>query len=532
MSVAMKNIIIKTIAAGVIALAAAVSCSDDFLQKDSLDSVSSGTFWVTPEDALNGLAACYDGLQSEYLYNGDPWGCNPISLDCMTDNGGHFNWSGWVCGYDITNGIHNSSSWMIMAYWAASYEVIKRCNALIDNIGKVNMDDALIRQYKAEAYVMRSLMYINLTMTYQDVPYIVHTQGMKDVNIAKTPRADIVEDVIKTLKECVGDLPVAAPALGRITRGAGLAVLGRIALYNQKWDDAIAAYVSILELGYSLYPDYSTLFTLAGQDSPEIIFSVRYEGPGLGEGSSFTGHWGTPNEALNGTVDMADAFYKLDGTPYTAQDACPVSGGSPDLRQANAARYVGRDPRLYATLFVPGMSWPTHPTDLYGGANPSLSTIYIYKYFGSCADNNTDCWDWGQDFYVIRYPEVLLSLAEAYVEKNVNLDIAANLVTLVRARVGMPSVAAVEGTGLSQAQLREIVRHERRVELAFEGLRLFDLYRWGLLKDAVDRINAEAATYGFRYEYRNYRGEQEYQWPVPQHDLDANDALKQNPLWE
>ena len=96
----------------------------------------------------------------------------------------------------------------------------------------------------------------------------------------------------------------------------------------------------------------------------------------------------------------------------------------------------------------------------------------------------------------------------------------------------MPSVESVEGGGLSQAALREVVRHERRVELAFEGLRLFDLYRWHLLQDAVERINAEASTYNFWYEYRNFRGEQEYEWPIPQTELDCNLQLEQNALWK
>lgn len=96
----------------------------------------------------------------------------------------------------------------------------------------------------------------------------------------------------------------------------------------------------------------------------------------------------------------------------------------------------------------------------------------------------------------------------------------------------MPKVEDVEGAACSQAQLREIVRHERRVELAFEGLRLFDLYRWGTLKEAVDKINAEAAYYNFWYEKRNYRGEQEYIWPIPQTEIDSNKKLEQNSLWK
>lgn len=510
-------------------------CSDDFLQKDSLTAVSSATFWQTETDALNGLAACYDGLQNGFLYNdgnGDKWyGCGPLNMDAMTDNGGHFNWSGWMPGYDICNGIHSSSSRLVSEYWKACYEVIKRCNTLISNIDRVEMDDTDIAVYKAEAVVIRSLMYTNLTMTYNDVPYLKEVQSLTNAESPKTSRADIVADVIADLKIAAAALPEQASARGRVTKGAALSVLGRIALYNKEWDEAIDAYTRVTELGYSLFPDYSTLFTEANEACNEIVWGIRYEGPALEEGSSIGGHWDTPLEALNATIDLADAYYCLDGTPETDKKVCEYyDDGSADLWTLNEARYENRDPRLRATLFIPGMAWG-EKNWYYGGAAASYSTLYVMKYFNSGLDWSTS-WDSGQDFYVIRYAEVLLSLAEAYIEKNENLDGAVPLINLVRERAGMPSVEEVEGTGLSQTVLREIVRHERRVELAFEGLRLFDLYRWELLEDAVNRINNEAATYNFWYEYRNYRSEQEYIWPIPQTEMDANSQLEQNSLWK
>lgn len=507
-------------------------CSDDFLQRDSLTAVSTSTFWQTETDALNGLAACYDGLQNHYVYGGGPWECGPLNMDCMTDNGGHFNWSGWMAGYDIANGIHNSSSWLVSDYWKAHYEVIKRCNTLIGNIERVDMDAATVALYKAEAVVIRSLMYTNLTMTYNDVPYLTEVQSLTNAEAPKTERTAIVASVMADLKSAAESLPVVASARGRITKGAALAALGRLALYNEYWEEAINAYKQLIQLGcYSLYPDYTTLFTEANEGCDEIIFGIRYEGPGLEEGSSIGGHWDTPLEAMNGTIDLADAFYHLDGKPTADKTVCGYNAdGSADLWTLNTARYENRDPRLRATLFIPGMSWNGKDV-YYGGAAASYSTIYVMKYFNPALNWSTS-WDDGQDFYVFRYAEVLLSLAEAYTEKGDNLSEAIRLVDEVRARAGMPSVESVEGSGLSQAALREVVRHERRVELAFEGLRLFDLYRWHLLQDAVERINAEASTYNFWYEYRNFRGEQEYEWPIPQTELDCNSQLEQNALWK
>lgn len=502
-------------------------CSDDFLQKNSLVAVSSDTFWQTETDALNGLVACYDGLQHTDLYNASPWENGIFYWDCMTDNGGHFNWSGWMEGYEITNGIHSANSWACGDLWRACYEGIKRCNTLIGNIERCGLDGATAKQYVAEATVIRSLMYLNLTMTFNDVPYITAIQSLTDAKAPKTSREEIVPQVMADLKSIVADLPTNAEK-GRITKGAALATLGRFALYNQKWSDAIDAYNQIINLGkYSLFPDYSQLFTETNEGCDEIILGVRYEGPGMSEGATFTAHWDTPIEAVNGTIDFADAFYKLDGTPCTDDK---IFNNGFDLWNINTDRYNDRDPRLYTTLFVPGHNTWHGKTDLYGGAAASYSTIYVNKYYNSY-QSSSDSWDSGQDFYVFRYAEVLLGLAEAYVESNQNLDKAIALVDQVRARVGMPKIEEVEKTA-TQEGLRDVVRHERRVELGFEGIRLFDLYRWNMLKDAVDRINAEGSKYGLWYEYRNYRGEQEKEWPIPQREIDCNSMLEQNPLWK
>ena len=106
------------------------------------------------------------------------------------------------------------------------------------------------------------------------------------------------------------------------------------------------------------------------------------------------------------------------------------------------------------------------------------------------------------------------------------------MVKQVRARAGMTRVEDVEGSGLSKASLTDIIRHERRVELAFEGLRLFDLYRWRILDKAVQAIENERNTYGLAYEKRIFNGERDYVWPIPLDELDSNKKLEQNALWK
>ena len=275
----------------------------------------------------------------------------------------------------------------------------------------------------------------------------------------------------------------------------------------------------------------------ANEQCNEIIMSVRYEGPGKEEGNAMAPHYDAPLEAMNGTIDLADAFYDITtGKPTT--DKKIVNGltteGKPDLWDPNTTRYNNRDPRLKVTLFTPWDGWNDKWPNAYGGSAPSNSTLYVLKYFNPSL-SSSGSFDSGQDFYIIRYAEVLLSLAEALVEKGgYSYDEVVGLVDEVRNRVKMHTVGEIESKNgqLDQAGLREVIRHERRVETAFEGLRLFDLYRWKELKNAVDRINKEAADNQLQYEYRNYRGEMEYVWPIPLHETDANPNLEQNELWK
>lgn len=510
------------------------SCSDSFLQRDALTESSSNTYWQTPNDAMMALAACYDALQNNQLYNADQFTLGPLYLECISDNGGHFNWNGWMEGYDVAMGIHNPSTWLFGDYWKACYEVINRCNLLTANVDRVNISDSEKRMFKAEAIVLRALIYANLTITFQDVPYLTEPLTLENPECAKTPKEKIVDAVLADLKEVAPDLPEKAD-LGRITRGAAYAILGRMALYHERWDEAITAYREVQKLDYSLHPSYSSLFTLAGQNSSEIIFSVRYEGPGLSEGTAFNAHWNTPLEAMNGTLNLADDYYLTDGTPVADRNYGEMDNEVLDVTRPNAAHFENRDPRLYTTLFVPGMYWNGKGGEgnWYGGAAASLSMVYVMKYFDPKDTGNS--WDSGQDFYVVRYAEVLLSLAEALVQKG-SYD-ESEVIALInqvrqRADVNMPTVETVEGTGLTKEKLLEVIKHERRVELAFEGLRLFDIYRWKELDKAVERVENERTSLGLSYEPRQYNGERDYVWPIPTGELDTNSLLEQHELWK
>jgi hypothetical protein len=535
MKILNKSLFLSALAGSIMLMS---SCSDSFLDRYSLTEQPLETFWQSSTDAQLALTACYDALQDKYLYNGSTSDLGPLYMDCISDNGGHFNWSGWVPGYDVAMGIHNPSSIIFSNYWKASYEVIKRCNFFLCNVDKVpNMDEKLKKSMIAEAITLRALIYTNLTITFQDVPYLTETLTMETSQQPKKSRNEIVDNVLKDLKSCVNDLPEPDKVeRGKVTRSACYAIMGRLAMYNNMWDEAISAYREVMKFGYQIDPSYSTLFTQEGETSKEIILAVRYEGPGLGEGAGFNGHYNTPSAALNGTINLADDYYiKATGKKTTDTNYGEIKDGRLLPDKPNPDHYLDRDPRLYLTLFVPGMKWNGKggPGKWYGGAAASLSTVYVMKYFNPKDTKNS--FDNGQDFYVIRYAEVLLSLAEALVQKGgYDENEVIGLINRIRQRqdVMMPKVEDVEGVGLSKDELLEIIKHERRVELAFEGLRLFDLYRWKELDKAVGRVENERISLGLAYEKRQFNGERDYVWPVPTGEVDTSKKLEQHPLWK
>lgn len=191
------------------------------------------------------------------------------------------------------------------------------------------------------------------------------------------------------------------------------------------------------------------------------------------------------------------------------------------------ARYENRDPRLKATLMLPGMEWNGKKVT---NNLPASSTACILKWY--TPENTANEYDGSLDYYIIRYSEVLLSMAEAKIEKGLPQEEVSKYINEVRARVGMPAIEKVEGTNLGKDELRAIVRHERRVELAFEDLRFADLYRWGEWENGIKRMQHDKEFYGFGVYDRTYRGPQDTVWPIPQGEIDTNKQLVQHDEWK
>ena len=462
--------------------------------------------------------------------------------ETATDNGDH-SWGDWLPYSGISKGSSSANDWYFDAYWSANYELIKRCNLLIANIDNMEIEGVKKGAFKAEAIALRALGYCNLTSVFRDVPYLDKPLTLQEAEAPKEEKSVIADKVLADLKENLPNLPAKGQAgKGRLTREAGYAIMGRMALFNQRWDEAIAAYDQVIGKaslfksgdGSDYTKNFRDLFTEKNEECDEVLLGVHFRGPGLGEGSTFSTCWGMPMNAIEASMNLCDDYYCTDGLPI---DKSPLFKGSlakgaHTSKNPDFARYENRDPRMKATLMLPGMKWDTDLYDHKEGGKflPGTSTTCILKWF--VPEDKVNEYDGSLDFYVVRYAEVLLSMAEAKIEKGLPQAECTKYINEVRARVGMPAVEKAEGNGLSQEQLRQVVRHERRVELAFEDLRMADLYRWGDWENSIKRMQHDKDFYGFGCYPRLYRGPQDNVWPIPQGEIDTNKKLELHAEWK
>ncbi|MBL7813386.1 MAG: RagB/SusD family nutrient uptake outer membrane protein [Saprospiraceae bacterium] len=516
----------KKIAVFLIMVLAISSCSKDFLNETNPNSLASDNFWKTSGDVDKALAGVFSQLQSNDFYNGNSSGQNAgvYRLDFISDNG--------YCNYDFINGAavargdYSPTDGLINSFWTACYKMIQRSNDFLANVDRVKeVTEANRNTMKAEVRFLRALAYHHLAMCYRDAPLITSPQTLQEAKVPKNTYKELSDFVIKELNEITTGttLPVTVTK-GRVSRGAALALLARFYLYNKNYTEAAATAQKVIDLNvYNLNTTYNTLFTIAGETSRDIIFAVQYAGPGLaaGVGASFNGYFpAAPQVHTVALPNLANAYYCTDGLPITR---------SPLYNASNPT--LNRDPRFNATVVT--------TNSLFRGAailatNLAPTKIRLRKWADESAANSTNAFDNGQDFYVLRYAEVLLTRAEALLESGSYTEQQVrDLVNQVRTRATMPKVEVVEGTGLTKQQLIDIVRQERRVETAFEGLRYYDLKRWGILKErAVDVFNSIDKAAATSIQTRNFVPSRHYVWPIPQREIDANSALVQHPEWQ
>ena len=526
---------------GIFLLFALTGCKKDFLEKDSLTQIAKDNFWKSEQDAQLAINGIYDALQDRALYSGNLNGIAGLPMfDCIGDNQTQVGWL-WQGPGNFMVGNIQPNHGLFSGLWNSSYKGIGRANAAIENIQA--MSTSLISQDKknalfGQALFLRALFYFNLAVYFEDVPLVTKVQKLEEAYVPKNTYQEVSAQIVKDLTEAISLLPVSYPSAqyGYATKGAALGLLARFHLYNKNYQGVLDATATLLTSGYNLHPNYAQLFTEQGELSTEILFSVRFNQDISNNGETFSATFAQNVPAADKLPlpNLVRDYYCTDGRPIflNGNPATPNPLYNPGTNTApnfNSPQKNNRDPRLAASVYF--------RTDIFltdiNRAMGATATGYGQKKYirnTSVSGNGIAVFNpGGQDFIVIRYADVLLMRAEALIELGQLTNEVYSLINSVRQRPGvnMPTIQSVEGSGLGQAALRDILRHERRVELAFEGLRYFDLKRWSDVQNAVNRARADNIN-GYLPAYSN----RTLVFPIPLNELNVNSNLVQHPVWQ
>ena len=518
------------------------SCSD-FLDKYPQEELSDASFWKTPKDAEMFVANIY-----KVLPGGD---AGDIDGEINSDNAVHG--IKWAAG-NVSKGIYDAAD----TEWASSYASIRACNVLLEKIEMI--EDYPVADKEAtigEARFLRGYVYFGLIQTFGDVPYIDKALALDEMEgITRTPRAEVYAKIMQDFDFAISKLPQtwSDDSYGRITKGAAMAMKARAALYYGNFDVAAASSKAVMDLGqYELFDAegtgrYAELFWESQEACSEAVLIRQFKPKDnsnyiIGWGCFPTKGWG----GINPTQSLVDAFECVDGAPISA---------SPLYNEKNP--FQNRDPRLEACVLhdgevMYGITIKVAPLKSSGSTgigqhgDATATGYYDQKWLDPSIDPQSDGWDMGKDWHVIRFAEVLLTYAEAKNELSPLDDSAFEAVNRVRKRAGLPSLqktnSALPTYCGTQDALRQRIRNEWRVEFAMEGgKRQWDIRRWGIAKQVLN-----APFQGLKYTLSSdglsctlYEGtnvsltgssyeDHNYLYPVPQTEIDLNPALTQNP---
>ncbi|MCG6189169.1 RagB/SusD family nutrient uptake outer membrane protein [Maribellus maritimus] len=524
------------------------SCSDELEQypKNQFDKEN---FWTNEANAMIGLTGVYRGnINYGTQVNPSDWWtyCGLVFFEHATDNA--FDRRGKNANQNrLTNGTLLANNAVIRTYWQGSYIRIAIANDFLENIGRVEMDETTKNRMIAEARFIRACQYFYLSQFWGSVPLVKSTLTPDEANtVTKNPKSEIVNFVITEFSEAAVDLPrykdMAASEFGRASKQAALAFLGRIYLSEGRYSDAATTYKQIIDFGDNIIdPDYASIFNTTNETSAENIFSVQYY-EGLA-GNALTQHALPANKGgwhiVNPLESLASQYDFTDGTTFSYDD--------PRFNSHNMAE--NRDPRFAATFLYDGCIFGGNVYDCHPDHNSSVDQLTyskqatrtgygLRKFFDENFSGDLGS-GYGGNLPIIRYAEVLLSYLEAELEAGT--PITQNLLDMtINQTRGRESVQMPPITETNPELLRPMLRKERRIELALEGIRYWDLLRWGILgetmqgdfwgasfPDAENTGSVEDPTGHNRWWVDNkaFRIGEDEVWPIPESETNINPGL-------
>jgi starch-binding outer membrane protein, SusD/RagB family len=477
---------------------ALLACRPD-LDLAPRDQITTSTFYRNESDALSALNAAYRPLQNMY---GNQFDAETILTPnaVAADEGVPFlqGNANRIALWSYTFIPENSFTANI---WGFSYQAIQRSNVVIQRVPGIPMDEELKKRIIAEARFLRAFHYFNLVRFYGGVPLVAdETTTLTGLQVPRATVAEVYAFIVDDLSMAENDLPLMYPAseAGRATRGAAKGLLAKVYLTragnaaSPDWELAAAKAKEVMDLGiYDLYEDYAEAFEVSSRGGRENVFEITYVRDVLGQSHA--------------------TYWAPRGAPIVPSNGYGTIRVSRSLWDSFLPEDKRRDASFLRSYVHPG----TGQVVELSVDNPDfVNAVSFWK----LADLSSLVFSGGEkSFPYMRFAEILLIYAEALNEAAGPTAEAYAALNRVRTRAGFTT--PVEG--LSQSQFRDLVLQERRLELNFEGHRWFDLVRRERLLDAV---RAET-SFNRSPQIQPYH----ILFPVPQREIDINEALNQNP---
>ena len=532
----MKRIILLSIVA-----VCFYSC-DSMLDIYPEDSVSKEVFFSDQNDFDLALTGLYSGLRAKGA-NADNGAYGGLLYWDVCADAMFFQFSWHTPWYDISAGNLNPNTSGIANIWSLLYSSINWANTIIeqvDNNGNM-LDASFARSVKGEAHFVRAICYIRLTSLFGAVPMVDRLLTPTEAKLPRTSVNDVTNQLI------IPDLNIAIDNLeeypyggkyGKATKLSAMGMKVRAYLYNKDYANTVAAAQELMALEntsqyLSFLDNYKSIFANDNENNPEILFCIKYAAGGQKEGSTFNTPFGSyipglSQGSMNGswnssiiTPEYIDSYYYIDG-----QYAETSRWYNPENPWSN------RGPRFESTFYIGDYTVLPNGLLFEKSMVCVFNNDYIEKYpfnLNKGYMNEDSKIDWTDedesDFIIIRYTDVLMMYAEAKTELNQIDETVYEILDRVRERAGIDPVTR----GQSQDQMRKTIQLERKLEFAFEGLRYFDIRRWGIADEVINSIKSDdAAEGGYNFGSTKKFNPANYLWPIPQSAIDVNPNLLPN----
>lgn len=473
------------------------ACKKSFLDKKPLGDISDVSFWQTTSDLDNATNNIYHILSDNNVDGqnkfGDQW--FPFAFNCPMND------LKQTAIPDVVSLMHQdfegTNIWL-NEIWKGCFKGIARANRVLAHAPAMTIDATFKNQKIAEAKCLRGMFYLYLVRAYGDVPLLLtEPTGASDLHPKKTPKAQVLAQVVKDLTDAATALPTTwdDANVGRTTKGTALGYLALADLYLQNWNDAITQTEALKGLGkYGLWANYSDAYKWPdAENGKESIFEIQY--------GDFPGQ----DQFYNSFIGLSDA----NGTTTKNPNNWSVLYPSPQFRMA----FEPGDKRRWEiltngqTISLMDGSGGTKVYTMDSTKNAGTEGLGMRKYWiGTATDGHNS----PQNIYLLKYSEVLLNEAEAYANAS-QFAQAYVLINQIRARAGLP---AKSGGDLATAIAD--INHERRFENFADENGWFDLTRTGQAKKFLQD------NYGITMPDRNYL------FPIPADEIQLNPNLLPN----